>query len=260
GSRPCGQARPRSVLEPRARPRHRREPRGRGGAGDDDGAQRRPAPGGRRRHQRQRPGEGRHLHRRTRAQRGGHLPGRDGTAWRHRRVGRQHGRPAGRGGPHGRSRKVDAAVRGHGGAGVPARRARAAADARARLGPHPGGGLHGRRAADPEPRHLERAALVDRRLGEDAFERSGRAGHHRERCAAGPHPDRPHRRTRRGERQGAEQIGGRDFHRGARHDPGGALRAGAGIRRRGLLPRLRTGELCHRHADARRRRRRALDL
>ena len=59
------------------------------------------------------------------------------------------------------------------------------------MGTHPDDRVERRRAADPQPRHLELLALLARRLVEDARQRGREGRHHREHDLAGRiHTDR----------------------------------------------------------------------
>ncbi len=104
----------------------------------------------------------------------------------------------------------DAPVRGDGDPGLPPRRAGPAGDAPGRLRPHPGRRVERRRAADPEPGDVERAARLDRRLGQDARLRGRGRRRHRQHDPARPDRDRPHGRARHRQRQGAGQVARRD--------------------------------------------------
>ena len=77
---------------------------------------------------------------------------------------------------------------------------------------------------------------------------------------AGPHRNRSARRARRRQRQGAGQERRGHCRQRQGDDPGRPLRPGRGIRRRGLLPRLRARQLHHRQHGPHRRRHDSLGL
>ncbi len=186
-----------------------------------------------------------------------HAAARSISAGRH--PGRQYRRPAGGDGADRAARGLDAQFEAM---VTPVFRLAAgpAGNAPGRLRPHPGRRVERRRAADPEP-------------GDSNALRASIAGWAKtlasEVAADGVTVNMilPGRieTDRTGEldtaqRQGAGQVARRDRRGRPRGDSGQALRQGAGIRRRGLLPRLRARLLRHRQHDPGRWRGRAVDL
>ena len=122
----------------------------------------------------------------------------------------------------------------------------------AQMGPHHHQHLVGRRRADPQSRHLERAAALAGRLVEDAGAGGRRRRHHRQHRPARPHRDAAHHLPRRAEGQARRprRRGGRGRER--RLDPGRPLRRARGIWRCRRLPGQRARGLHHRQRHPRR--------